>query len=488
MMRRLGIAWGAMLVGVGVVSAQSSPYTVQAPAISLPAPPAPRGPQPKWLSPDQPKAALSDASSADVPAKVLPAAYYPAATWIAPPSATPAVMLPNVASPIAQPPAVQAQITEPASPPMTFDTPAFRIADNLRGPRDNGGLWVSAEAVVAWFRGMELPPLVTTSPAGTPQTAAGVLNQPGTTLLFGGTVDRDVRAGFRVGAGYWFNNDWGVEVGFMMLESQTAIFNATSDGTTILARPFADATTFSSQAVLVAYPGLASGSINARAGSANFYEGHLDAAFRLVEGGGPMRLDALLGYRFYRYDESLGISQTMNPLGALFVPGTQIVASDGFTTTNEFHGFDVGVRPKFVWDVFSIDLLAKVGLGNLHQTVTISGSQVVTVPGAAPVSQVGGVYALPTNIGSYNRNELVVFPELGFGASWQITSNLQIRLGYSALLLNGIASASDQINQTINPNRFPAANQTTGPNQPAFSLRRSDAWIQSISLGLQFTY
>lgn len=47
--------------------------------------------------------------------------------------------------------------------------------------------WVHAEYLLWWQSGMNLPLLVTTSPAGTARAAAGVL--PGATVLYGGNND-----------------------------------------------------------------------------------------------------------------------------------------------------------------------------------------------------------------------------------------------------------------------------------------------------------
>ena len=52
-----------------------------------------------------------------------------------------------------------------------------------------GWLWLRGE-YLAWFAdGMDLPPLVTTSPAGTPAGDAGVLGESGTESLYG---DQDI--------------------------------------------------------------------------------------------------------------------------------------------------------------------------------------------------------------------------------------------------------------------------------------------------------
>src|SRR5262249_8656641 len=156
-----------------------------------------------------------------------------------------------------------------------------------------------------------------------------------------------------------------------------------------------DVRTFQPQALLVAFPGLAAGSISAQASSDSFWEGHLDLAVKLLDDGGPLRINTFFGYRYYRYNESLHVQHTILPV---IVTGSQFVASDNFTPRNHFNGLDVGLRPQVVWQALSLELLARVSVGNLHRTVDIAGSQVVTIPGTAPVTQTGGVFALPSNI------------------------------------------------------------------------------------------
>ena len=115
----------------------------------------------------------------------------------------------------------------------------------------------------------------------------------------------------------------------------------------------------------------------------------------------------------------------------------------------------------------TLDGVVRVAAGNLHETVNINGSQVVNVPGFAAVSQSGGVYALGTNIGTHAANNWVVFPEVGAGVSWRITSNLQLRVGYDVLFLNGVARAADQVNTTINPQRLPGRHAAGGHRRAA---------------------
>ena len=176
--------------------------------------------------------------------------------------------------------------------------------------------------MVAWMQDTPLPALVTTSPAGTARTLAGIPGLDSTTTLFDGRVNGDARVGFRAAAGYWFDPDhiWGMEVGFMALESQSTLFSAASDGSTILARPFLDANLGTPQAVLVAFPGSSSGSVDIKASSGNFYEAHLDFTEKFLDQGW-LQMESILGYRFYRYDDGLRVRQVINPTGGTTVPG-----------------------------------------------------------------------------------------------------------------------------------------------------------------------
>jgi hypothetical protein len=92
--------------------------------------------------------------------------------------------------------------------------PRMFVADGS----DPWRIWARADYLMWWVEGMDTPPLVTSSPAGTNRDVAGVLGQPTTTILFGGDSLIDtMRPGGRFTAGYWF--DWarfhGVEATFL---------------------------------------------------------------------------------------------------------------------------------------------------------------------------------------------------------------------------------------------------------------------------------
>ncbi len=382
--------------------------------------------------------------------------------------------------------------TPPSEPGSEILTPIAELARTL-GSSD-ARLWTNADYLFTFLRGTKLPPLVTTSPSDTSHHEAGILGEPSTALLFGGNqVDNDVRAGFRIGAGIWFNQEQtlGIEGGFMMTSSQAAIFSANSSNGPILARPYIDATTSLPQAVLVAFPGSSNGSIDIRANSGNLYGANLDLTEKAYDNDW-FRLYSMIGYQFYRYDESLRVQQTITPLPGvgMFVPGTVISSNDNFSTYNEFHGLDLGFRSQFtLWDNLMLEVLTKVAIGQMHRDVAIGGNQTTTVPGAQPATLIGGVLALPSNSGATADTDWRAIPQVGATLSWQVRSYLTVRAGYSFIYFNQIVRAADQVDTTINPNLLPGASSALGgPARPAFNLTRTDMWMQSINLGLEFTY
>ena len=384
-------------------------------------------------------------------------------------------------------------------PPSTSSAP--RPSDNAMASTDstmsNDGLfvstnqdyWITADYLFGWIQGDQLPRLVTTSPSTvTDPRVAGVLGQSTTSVLLNGRVNQDVRSGLRLGFGYVFDQEYGqaVEAGFMYLPSQSSDFSLSSADHPILARPFYDVRTDSPTpaAVLVAFPGQSTGSINVDSRSGAFYGANLDLSEKVWDNNG-VRVDALLGYRFASFSDGLRMGQH---IVSSTLPGTVINSSDDFQAQNVFNGLDLGARTTFTWNRLSLNLLGKVAVGNLNRTVNISGHQVVNVTGADPVRQSGGVYALSSNSGRHNDGSASLLPEAGANLSWQLRSNLCLRLGYSVLVLNQVVRAADQIDFTINPDLFPPAKADATPRRPTYHEFHSDLWIQTLNLGAEWKF
>ncbi len=368
---------------------------------------------------------------------------------------------------------------------------ASDFVEEMMSSVPDDSFWITGEYLFGWIRGTNLPPLVTTSPMGTVQTEAGILGKPTTSTLFGGMVNDDVRSGLRLGTGYVYDqeNGLGFEGGFTYLASQTSDFSASSNNFPILARPYIDANLAAvaataanaPQAVLIAFPGQSTGTVEVQAESGNFYEAHLDWTENIVDTGW-MSLGCLMGYRFSRYDDALGIRQNIFP-----TVGTQIATVDEFGAQNQFHGLDLGLQARFSWKNLSLNLLGKVAPGSIFREVNINGSQVVTATGSPTVNSTGGVYALSSNIGNHSSNNVSLFSEVGGTLNWQVRSNVRVHVGYSAMFLDDVARSANQIDFTVNPNLFPPVT-TGGEKRPSFQLHHTDVWLQSINIGADYFF
>jgi hypothetical protein len=312
------------------------------------------------------------------------------------------------------------------------------------------------------------------------------------TLFGDSSVNHDWRSGWRVGAGSWLNCDQtlGVEASFFMLENSVSRFNAGSGGTPILARPFFNALTGAPDAEIVAFPGIATGTFSARENSTLLGAG---AWLRCnVCCGDCSRVDALLGYRYLRLTGRLGIAESLVSTNAASptVPlGTQLTVVDQFHTTNDFHGADLGLTGEFRRGPWVLEWLARIAVGPNAGEVDIGGATTVTVPGFAPQTTPGGLLALSSNSGRFDRNRVAVVPEASVKLGYQFTPHLRAFVGYDFLYWTNVVRPGGQIDTTVNPNLLPpVVTPVTGPIRPAPLLATTDVWVHGISVGLQFAY
>jgi Putative beta barrel porin-7 (BBP7) len=350
--------------------------------------------------------------------------------------------------------------------------------------------WGSADYLFAWVRSASLPPLVTTSPAGTAQAAAGVLGQPGTAVLFGDSrVTGDMRSGVHLDLGAWLTDDHAasIEAGFLLVGSQAALFSAASSGTPILARPYVDVTTGLPASQLVAFPGLAAGSVTGAFRNDNFLGANIDLQ-GLVFSCKNFRLNALVGYRWLQFNDRLDMATSETATGGALAIGTRINTTDEFSASNSFHGGDFGLKAEYAADPWSVAVIAKLAVGMIHRSVGVLGATQTAVPGAAAEEFNGGFLALSSNSGVFDSYDWVVAPEFGVVIGWDLARNWRLNLGYDFLLLSNVARPGDQVNVNLNPALFPPAAAGASPASPTFQLQKSDIWVQTFSLGLEYRF
>jgi hypothetical protein len=308
-------------------------------------------------------------------------------------------------------------------------------------------------------------------------------------------VNGNVRNGFRLDAGAWLDDchTWGIEAGFLMLESKgTGFLSPCPNGGRPVGRPFFNALTNQPDAELVCFPGVVAGKAEVEANSSNLYgaEGLLRRALFCQQSRcQTYRLDAVAGYRFFRLDDGVQIGESLAPLSPFYVPGTRIALKDSFQAQNSFHGGVLGLVFEYDRGPWSVDLSARMDIGKVYRDITIAGNTRVDVPGFPPLVYQGGFMALASNIGNYHSSEWVVIPEFGFNLGYRLTSNVRLLAGYTFIYWPNVARAGEQIDTTVNTNLLPpVTTPVTGPARPAFNLHRQDMWVQGINLGIEFRY
>jgi Putative beta barrel porin-7 (BBP7) len=354
-------------------------------------------------------------------------------------------------------------------------------------------LWLRAEYLHWWTEGMDVPPLITTSPTGTPRNQAAILGEPGVRTLFGGReINGDDVGGLRARAGFWLTpqGTFGIEGEYFQLSDQSDGNNASSNGTTIIGRPFFDIVNSRETAQLISFPNVVSGNLSIDTntdlksalinGRASLLPNHGSACDSY---GNHDRVDWIVGYRYLDLNDRISFSERLTSLVA-GAPGT-LAISESFDTSNEFHGLQLGVVYQANFNRAYLESLLRVAVGNTTQQVRIRGNSSITENGVTE-NFPGGLLAQRTNIGNYERDELTMIPEVGLTLGFRITDSLHATVGYTVLYFPSVVRAGNQIDTDVNPNLLaPEADPFTGALRPRFHYMESDYWAHGISLGLE---
>lgn len=363
--------------------------------------------------------------------------------------------------------------------------------------------WTSFDYLYLKVQGDATPPLVTTSPAGTSQTNAGVLGEPGTAVLFGNErLNNDFRSGGRVQLGFWLDDEGytAIEGHYYMLETasqsffQTASFSTPTAGNQILARPFFNAVGQFQDSLIVAFP-----SFDIGQGLTIDLDGGIAAReWSMVQSGGLLmrqlwkcnqaynhRCYLIGGYRFFELAENLQIENRINPVGGIFLPGTEFRSADMFATQNVFNGLEFGMVNELKWWRFTAESTMKVAAGNMHQVLNIAGSSSV-FDGLTTTTREGGLLALPTNIGHFNRDRMTVIPEVGLKLGFQATPRLRATIGYSFTYVSRVMRPGNQIDMSINTSQ--RSGPLVGTPQPQPILTSTSVYLQGMTAGLEYRY
>lgn len=358
-------------------------------------------------------------------------------------------------------------------------------------------IWFGAEALIWNTSASSLPALVTTSDAGTQQFDAGVPGRPATRTLYGGnSLFNGMHGGYRLRGGMNFDQCGisGMDAEFFMIGTRLESYHADSTGDPILARPFLNAASGLDDALLVAFPDLASGTIDIatrsrfNSGAMHYREvfwkecnpGYACPDNCWKSGPSSFSLGFQIGPRFMNLRESFGVNERLTSIDT----GNQFQIHDSFRTKNQFWGGELGLfgtRQRCRW---SLDGGVRLAIGGTNQQLAVSGQ--TTVVSDVTTTSPGGFLAQRTNSGSWERNRFTLLPQFDVGIGYQMTSTWRASVGYSLLYWGNVLRATDQIDPVVNPGLFPPEqNPLTGDLRPATLLHESGYLAHGITIGLE---
>jgi hypothetical protein len=367
------------------------------------------------------------------------------------------------------------------------------------GSCNSATIWFRTDYLLWWTDGARLPPLVTTGPKATPIGNAGVLGQPGTTVLFGDEfVGSDARSGFRTVLGLWFDDPhyWDVEFDYFSPGGRSASFSETSTGNPILARPYFNVQTQQQSSDVSAYSGTVTGTVRADA-SDYFHSFGLTLGCCLCEcrscdlvipeclaGSAPwfssFRLDLLGAFRYYGLNDSVTVGENLVYASLFGFHNVALVTADGFQARNDFYGGEIALRTRFYRGPWSLELLHKIALGNNRRSVNIGGATDITPPGHATTHLNSGVLAQTSNIGDYSYDSFTAIPAMSVQLGYRWSSHWQTFVGYDLIYWNQVARAADQIDLNYG--------QSGGTQHPIFPDCTTSFIAQGMNVGAEFRF
>ncbi len=374
-----------------------------------------------------------------------------------------------------------------------------------RGPRVSQ-VWVRGEFLAWWVKSASVPALLTTSstplPAG--DNNIGALGRNDTVVLLGGKqLDEQFRPGARFSIGGSFDECGmrGFDASVFFTSRRNDSFTATDAQFPQLFRPFLAANAGipgignqpgEYREIVYSLPAGVGGRFVAD--TTSFFWG-ADANFRRnLYLGCTSKLDAFVGFRYLHLDEELHVREnirvnTFNPLVGVPV-GSTIAIRDRFRTTNDFYGGQFGADYEYRWDKWSVGVRSSVALGSSRERLSVAGSQVVTVAGAAPQAVNGGLLALNSNSGHRRDDRFAVVPETTLRVGYQFSERIKLTAGYDFLYWSNVIRPGDQIDRVLDVNRIPNFRTATPINdvRPAPLFNTTDFWAQGINLGAEYRW
>ncbi|RLS24571.1 MAG: hypothetical protein DWH70_06985 [Planctomycetota bacterium] len=234
---------------------------------------------------------------------------------------------------------------------------------------------------------------------------------------------------------------------------------------------------------------------------------------------GDVLFSGLLGFRYFQFNESLGVNSIYNIIQPPGIPSPDAaqglqsnfsqyqsitsISSDNIKVYNNFLGPQIGINSNYNFKRVTFDFNGKLGIGVQHQVVTINSSTTqkfdVNNGDGTTSTQVqnyaAGVLFSPYDVGRHSRNQFGFIPELNLKLGYRLFDRMKITAGYDFLMMANVLRASNQtqlIPYTTQSNYSGLAVQQQTSSQtiqiPAFTFDNSNLIINGLNVGMQLDF
>lgn len=348
-------------------------------------------------------------------------------------------------------------------------------------------IWGSAEYLYWWTEDSPVSvPLITQN---NNPSAFGFINEPGTQIIFGSGSSRNAFKlgginGGRLTIGGWIDDEsrYGMEGSIFGSSQAKDSFRASSVGgkVPILNIPFFSTQSAKENVLVNRLPNTASVSDTFQP-----FGLEVNSLYRL-QNGMPFPLIFLMGFRYIKVTEDFTLNDAVfnNPS----IPNAVLNVNDNFSTKNNFYGIQVGARSNFVYCQLMGEVTAKVALGENYQRLIISGQ---TNLNNRTILQRIGLFAEPSNIGTFKHNQLAVVSEVQAKIGYNLNQHVRPFITYNCIYMNNILRPGKQIDRNINLSQNRLIGGTgilSGSAAPSATFNGTGMWMQGVSVGIEVSF
>lgn len=378
----------------------------------------------------------------------------------------------NVGTPVSQPQSPGTVVRPPTFPDVRPPAPVS-TAPTIEPPGPQ--FWADFEFLRWRARGEDVPPLVGAGTGlGTNEIA----------FISDRTINKGAYNGGRLTAGMWLEQPrlWGVEARYFWLNAQTEDQQYTTNSN-LLVRPFVDARSGLASFFVVAAPNAGINGMVLTRSSMDSDGAEANVLWRAAPFIGD-DMHMIVGLRYWGINEQLYIeSSTRQPN-----PVTYIGSFDEFRTRNQFYGGQFGGLIRFNRGRLTVEYRSVTAIGAMMQDVSISGTS-ARVTATSRTERPGGLLALSTNIGDYERTRISMLQDVSLSLNYRVFDWMTVTLGYNAMAITQVTRPGAAVDLAVNPTYLPFSGTTpSGVQRPMLDFKGEFFWMHGISVGMLFKF